>query len=144
MSKRGSVGARSRSRELLVQALYQKQITSHDLRELRRQFKERPEYARVDQQYFDSALTAICENEDSIISALDEFADRPMNQLDPVERAILSIGYYELLSVTEVPYRVVINEGVNLAKRFGAVDGHKYVNALLDKASGKLRIDEHK
>jgi len=143
MSKTKSVSKRVRSRELTVQALYQKQITGHDLRELRSQFKGRPEYKKVDQAYFDQALAAICENTDEIEKGIDEFADRPIEQLDPVERAILLLGYYELQSVVEVPYRVVINEAVNLAKRFGAVDGHKYINALLDRASKKLRPAEH-
>ena len=142
MSKKSSVGKRGRARELLVQALYQMQITGHDLRELRLQFKGRPEYERVDQDYFDAALDAICKQTDEIESGIDELADRPIEQLDPGERGILLLGYYELQSVAEVPYRVVINESVNLAKRFGAQDGHKYVNALLDRASKKLRPAE--
>ena len=142
MSKSGSKGKRGRARELLVQALYQMQITGHDLRELRSQFKARPEYESVDQEFFDEALASICENTDLIESSIDEFADRPIEQLDPVERAILLIGIYELQSVADVPYRVVINEAVNLAKRFGAEDGYKYINALLDRASKKLRPAE--
>ncbi len=142
MSKAGATGARRRARELLVQALYQMQITGHDLRELRSQFKGRPEYERVDQQYFDDALAAICNGIDSIQSGIDEFADRPVDQLDPVEKGILLLGYHELNSLVEVPYRVVINEAVDLAKRFGAEDGHKYINALLDRLSKKLRSAE--
>ena len=143
MSKSASKGKRGRARELLVQALYQMQITGHDLRELRSQFKGRPEYERVDQDYFDEALKTICENADVIESSIGEFADRPIEQLDPVERAILLLGVYEFQSVPDVPYRVVINEAVNLAKRFGAEDGYKYINALLDRASKKLRSAEH-
>lgn len=141
MSK--SAGARSRARELLVQALYQQQIAGHDLPELRRQFQERPEYERVDKKYFDDALAAVCDGADAISKKLDDFADRPIEQLDPVEKAILMLGYHELQSLADVPYRVVINEAVNLAKRFGAEDGHKYINALLDRASEQLRSAEH-
>ena len=72
-------------------------------------------------------------------SRIDEMADRPVDQLDPVEKGILLLGFYELGSKPDVPYKVVINESVNLAKRFGAVDGHKYINALLDKAAERLR-----
>jgi N utilization substance protein B len=139
-----STSARSRARELLVQALYQMQIAGHDLGELKKQFTERPEYKGTEQGYFDLALSSIASNTDVIEKGLDEFADRPMGQLDPVEKAILYVGYYELQSVAAVPYRVVINEAVNLAHRFGAEDGHKYINALLDKASVKLRPDEHR
>ena len=141
MSK--AVSARTRSRELLVQALYQMQITGHDLGELRSQFLARPDYQKVDQDYFDELLEAICSDVPAIESAIDEYADRPVNQLDPVEKSILFVGYHELSTVIDVPYKVVINEAVNLAKRFGAVDSHKYINALLDRASAKLRTAEH-
>lgn len=143
MSKPKTGGKRGRARILLVQALYQMQITGHDLRELRSQFAARPEFAGVDQDYFLEALTHICENQQDIESAMAEFADRPVEQLDPVERGILLLGLYELRSVMEVPYRVVINEAVNLAKRMGAQDGYKYINALLDRASKELRPAEH-
>lgn len=143
MSKSKAGGKRGRSRVLAVQALYQMQITGHDLRELRSQFTDRPEYERVDQDYFDDALKTICENREEIELGIAEFADRPVEQLDPVERGILLLGYYELQSVLNVPYRVVINEAVNLAKRMGAEDGYKFINALLDRASKKLRPAEH-
>ncbi len=142
MSKGTRISARTRARELLVQALYQMQITDHDSRELFSQFKVRDEYQRVDQDYFDDALSDICENLETLEEGIDEFADRPIEQLDPVERGILLLGYHELRSVPDVPFRVVINEAVMLAKRFGAEDGHKYVNALLDRASKKLRPEE--
>jgi N utilization substance protein B len=139
VAKSDSGGARSRARELIVQSLYQKQITGHDVRELLRQFHDRPDYKRVDQVYFDEVLKAVCAARDEIEKSIDELADRPIAQLDPVERGILLLGFYELQSRIDIPYKVVINESVNLAKRFGAVDGHKYINALLDRAAGKLR-----
>jgi N utilization substance protein B len=139
VSKSVSPGARVRARELIVQSLYQMQITGHDVVELLRQFHDRPEYNRVDQSYFDEGLKTICENREAIERNIDDLADRPLSQLDPVERAILLLGFYELQSQPGVPYKVVINESVNLAKRFGAVDGHKYINALLDRAVKKLR-----
>jgi N utilization substance protein B len=138
-SKSDSPGARSRARDLIVQSLYQKQITGHDHAELVAQFHERPDYQRVDQVYYDEALQSICDDTDSLEKTIDEFADRPLSQLDPVERGILLLGFYELRSKPDVPFKVVINESVNLAKRFGAIDGHKYINALLDKAVKKLR-----
>ena len=139
MSKTAQSGARSRARDLIVQTLYQRQITGHDVVELLRQFHDRPDYDRVDQSYYDEVLKAICENTEAIEKGIDEIADRPLSQLDPVERAILLLGFYELQSKPDVPYKVVINESVNLAKRFGAVDGHKYINALLDRAVTTLR-----
>jgi N utilization substance protein B len=142
MAKSDSAGARSRARELLLQALYQGQITGHDTRELLHQFHERPDYERVDQAYFDELLPAIWDDLDALRSGLAALADRPVEQLDPVELAILLIGYYELRSRSDVPFRAIINEAVNLAKRFGAEDGHKYVNAVLDKAVPALRPAE--
>jgi N utilization substance protein B len=139
MSKASKTGARSRARELIVQTLYQRQITGHDLVELLRQFHDRPDYERVDKRYYDEVLKAICASTEEIEQGIDTVADRPLSQLDPVERGILMLGYYELQSKPDVPYKVVINESVNLAKRFGAVDGHKYINALLDRLVKQLR-----
>lgn len=142
MSNAASSGARTRARELLLQALYQKQIAGHGKHELLEQFREQKAYARVDQAYFDDALAAICDSQPALESRLDCHIDRPREQLDPVEHAILLIGLFELESRMDVPYRVIINEGVNLARRFGASDGHKYVNACLDAAARSLRSNE--
>lgn len=139
MTKSKSPGARSRSRDLVVQALYQMQIAGHDEGELLQQFHERPDYQRVDKAYFDAVLSGICEQTSVLEESIDELADRPISQLDPVERGILLLGFYELRFNQDIPYKVVINESINLAKRFGAVDGHKYINALLDRAAKKFR-----
>lgn len=124
---------------MIVQSLYQMQITGTSEKELLAQFHERPDYARVDQEYFDEVLKGICRSTDELEKRIDEFADRPISQLDPVERGILLLGVYELKEKPDVPFKVVINESVNIAKRFGAVDGHKYINALLDRAVKELR-----
>lgn len=142
MSKAASTGARTRARELLLQALYQKQLAGHDSAELIRQFHEQVAYERVDQEYFDEALPAICKFQEALEKIIDALIDRPLVQLDPVERGILLIGVYELENRVDVPFRVVINEAVNLAKRFGATDGYKYINACLDVAAQSLRSAE--
>lgn len=142
MKKADSAGTRSRARELALQALYQRQITGHDKAELLKQFRERRDYAQVDQRYFDEILPAICDGFDELTEGISRYTDRPIVQLDPVELAVLLIGYYELESRIDVPYRAVINEAVNMARRFGAEDGHKYVNAVLDRAVKKLRPAE--
>lgn len=137
-----SAGARTRARELILQALYQKQLAGHDCAELVQQFREHTAYERVDQKFFAECLTAICEAQESLERSIDGLIDRPLDQLDPVEHAILLIGVYELESRADIPYRVVINECINLAKRFGAVDGHKYINACLDSAAKSSRQAE--
>jgi N utilization substance protein B len=142
MTHSSSTGARTRARELLVQALYQKQIAGHECAELLEQFHEQAAYKRVDQNFFDEALPFICESQAVLEQKIDALIDRPLGQLDPVELSVLLIGIYELESRVDVPYRVVINEGVNLAKRFGALDGHKYINACLDVAAQSLRSAE--
>ena len=144
MNNATSTGARTRARELLLQALYQKQIAGHDRRELLAQFREQTAYQRVDQAFFEELLSAICETEEGLEETVGGIIDRPLDQLDPVELGILLIGVYELQSRIDIPYRVVINEGVNLAKRFGAMDGHKYINACLDAAAQTLREVEVK
>jgi N utilization substance protein B len=127
---------------MIVQSLYQMQIAGHSESELLSQFRDRPDYERVDQKYFDEVLSAICRNTKKLEENIDKFADRPLSQLDPVERGILLLGFYELQEKPDVPFKVVINESVNLARRFGAVDSHKYVNALLDRAVKELRPDK--
>jgi N utilization substance protein B len=144
MSGPTSTGARTRARELLLQALYQKQIAGHDRRELLSQFREQVAFDRVDQDFFEEHLRAICDSQVELQQRITGLVDRPLDQLDPVELAILLIGVYELQSRIDIPYRVVINECVNLARRFGAVDGHKYINACLDAAAKSLRQVEVK
>jgi N utilization substance protein B len=96
-------------------------------------------FSGVDPKYFQELVLKIPPLSGELEQILVPFADRPMNQLDPVERSILLIGAYELRERPDIPYRVVINEAVELAKFYGAEDGHRYVNAILDKASETLR-----
>jgi len=138
-TKGKGAGARTRARELMVQALYQKQIAGHATAELVEQFHDQVAYERVDQPFFDEQFPAISDSQDTLEQQIDELIDRPLKQLDPVELAILLIGVYELESRIDIPYRVVINECVNLAKRFGSIEGHKYINACLDLAAKSLR-----
>ena len=137
--KTKGAGARTRARELMVQALYQKQIAGHSTSELVAQFHEQVAYERVDQPFFDEQFPAISNSQEELEKKVDELIDRPLQQLDPVELAILLIGVYELESRIDIPYRVVINECVNLAKRFGSIEGHKYINACLDLAAKSFR-----
>ncbi len=128
----------------MVQALYQKQIAGHECSEIIAQFHEQAAYQRVDQEFFDVTFKEICQTQSDLEGTISGLIDRPLQQLDPVEFGILLIGVFELQNRIDIPYRVVINEGVNLAKRFGATDGHKYINACLDKAAQSLREVEIK
>ncbi len=134
-SGRDRVQARAAARKLLVQALYQWHLSRLPAAELAAQYESTPEFARADQEYFRAALAAICAEGSGIDEDLARHSDIAPARLDPVEHAILALGLWELMARPEVPYRVVINEGIELAKRFGATDGHRYVNAVLDRAS---------
>ncbi|HVN42775.1 MAG TPA: transcription antitermination factor NusB [Steroidobacteraceae bacterium] len=134
--------ARSLSRRLALQALYQWLLTGHDLAELRNQYAADEGYREVDAEYFAGLLQGTVEGAAELDALLAELIDRPVAQLDPVEHAVLLIGLHELGHCPGVPYRVVINEGVELAKKFGATDGHKFVNAVLDRAARRLRAAE--
>ncbi|MBM3203665.1 transcription antitermination factor NusB, partial [Candidatus Woesearchaeota archaeon] len=122
-----------------LQALYQWQLTRDDLSEIERQFLEEREMNKVDLAYFQELLHRIPAELDRIDAVVLEFAERKLSELDPVERAIARISAYELLYRPEIPYRVVINEGINLSKTFGAAESHKYVNSLLDRIARKTR-----
>src|ERR1700674_5904515 len=98
---------------------------------------------RADGEYFQALIAAITRSHDELDAALAPLLDRSPAQLDPVEHALLLIGSYELQHRPEVPFRVVINEAVNLARRFGATDGHKFVNGVLDRAARLWRLEEH-
>ncbi len=139
---RERVNARGATRKLLVQALYQWQLARQPPGELIAQFAAAPEFARADPEYFGEAISAICSDAARIDEELRQHSDIAPDRLDPVEHAILQLGLWELMTRPDVPYRVVINEAVELAKRFGATEGHRYVNAVLDRASRSYRAGE--
>lgn len=134
--------ARSLARKLAMQALYQWQLTQQTAAEIKQQYLESEDSAGVDEDHFVELLTQVIARNEQITGALKPFVDRPLEQLDPVEAAILMIGMYELQQRLDIPYRVVINEGVDLCKRFGATDAHKYINAVLDRAAREIRAAE--
>ena len=134
--------ARSYARRLAMQALYQWQLTGQSVAEISKQFAESEEFGSSNQEYFQELTEACVSRHEELDAVIAKYVDRPVAQLDPVEHSILLIGTYELVDKLEVPYKVVINEAVELAKKFGATDGHKYVNALLDRAAREIRHDE--
>ena len=136
--------ARTNARKAAVQALYQWQMAGQSLSEIERQFLEEERLKDAQKSYFVELFYGVPKNLDAIDQALSEFVDRPVDAIDPVERAILRIGVYELLYRLNMPYRVVLNEGINLAKDFGADGSHKYVNGILDKVAQQKRAVEIK
>jgi N utilization substance protein B len=141
-SSRHATRARSAARRQLVQALYQWQLASQPWQDVYQQFAAQPEFGQADVEYFREALMQIAVGREALDAELAQHAEIAPAQLDPVEHAILFMGLWELMQRPDVPYRVVINESVELAKRFGATDGHKFVNAVLDRASRVHRAPE--
>jgi transcription antitermination protein NusB len=135
--------ARSLARRLAVQALYQLQINPRSWEDTQQQYVVDPESERADLAYFRELLAAIAPNREALDSRLAGLCEIPPAELDPIEHAVLWLGLHELESRPELPYRVALTEAVQLAKQFGATDGHKFVNAVLDRAARELRPHEY-
>jgi N utilization substance protein B len=135
-------GSRRRSREFALQALYQWLLNGDEAEALCIQVAESKDYARADTGYFQQLARGVIQRAGELHAALQPFLDRTAQQLSPIEHALLLIGAYELMYVPDVPYRVAINEAVELAKAYGGTDGHKYVNGVLDKLAAQTRQAE--
>jgi N utilization substance protein B len=135
--------ARSLARRLALQALYQLQINPQSSQDTHLQFAADPQAERVDRDYFRALLVAIADNREVLDSSIAQFSEIPPAKLDPIEHAALWLGIHELQFCPELPYRVALAEAVQLAKDFGATDGYKFVNAVLDRAAKELRSQEY-
>ena len=135
---------RREARKLATQALYQCHMAKQSLNEIEAQFRVDNDFSDIDGAYFREILHGVPAKKDDIDAALKPCLDTPLEELDPVELAVLRLSTWEFLMRVDVPYRVVINEGVELAKIFGATDGHKFVNGVLDKLAPQVREAEVK
>jgi len=134
--------ARSNARKNVVQALYQWQMTGTSVIEIERQFSESDRLKNVQRSYFSELLRGVPKELAAIDDALKMFVDRPVEKIDPVERAILRMSIFELFHRLDIPYRVILNEAVSLSKLYGAEDGYKYINGVLDKIAHRYRSTE--
>jgi len=134
--------ARRRARRLLAQALYQWQLGGADAAEIERQFRSTDEFARVDAEFFSEVLRGVVECAEALDARIAPLLDRRLSELDHVERALLRLGTFELCHRIDVPWRVVIDECVALARTFGAEQSHKYINAVLDAIARSERAAE--
>lgn len=132
-------GNRRLSRELALRALYQWRLTGDDMARLLVQTEEAEEYPDANVEFLKALLEGVLAEAAALDQALSKHLDRPVDQLSPIEYAVLLIGAYELRHSLDVPYKVAINEAVNLAKAYGGTDGHKYVNGVLDKLAHEVR-----
>ncbi|MCG6971332.1 MAG: transcription antitermination factor NusB [Gammaproteobacteria bacterium] len=134
--------ARHLARKRAVQALYMWELTGGDVSDIESQFLVEHDMKNVDLKYFKELLHQVPAKVEELDEHISPLLDRPFSELDPVECAIMRLGVYEFQHRIDIPYRVVINEAVELAKIFGAEEGHKYVNSILDKVAKKLRSVE--
>jgi N utilization substance protein B len=142
MKQTSAFEPRSRARRRALQALYQWQITGQEAAEILRQFRAVQDMKGVDEAYFEALLCGIVAGQEGLDEELQPFLDRPIGQVDLMERVVLRIGAFELLNCPDLPFRVVLDECVDLAHRFGSEQGHSYVNAVLDRAARQWRSAE--
>ncbi len=140
---RSGVAGRSRARRLALQAIYQWQLSGTDPEEILRQFHESPDSGHPDQAYFEALVRGVTAEVARLDAILQPALDRPAEQVDPVERALLRLATWELGHRPDVPYAVVLDEAVALARKFGAEQGHRFVNGVLDQVARRLRPVEH-
>lgn len=131
--------ARRRARECAVQALYSWQISRNDIADVEYQFLAEQDVKDVDVAYFRELLSGVATNSKYLDDLMTPYLSRQLDELGQVEKAVLRVSLYELAKRDDVPYKVAINEGIELAKTFGAEDSHKFVNGVLDKAAPHIR-----
>jgi len=136
------LAARSRARRRALQALYAWQMSGSKMPAVIDQFRDEQDMEVADLEYFEDLLHGVEKHVDELDEALKPYIDREVAQIDPIERAALRLAAYELKYRPDVPYRVVINEAIEVTKRFGADHGHSYVNGVLDKLAAQLRVVE--
>jgi N utilization substance protein B len=134
--------ARRRSRELATQGLYQWLLSGSPAEEITTQLRGAQGFDKADYAHLEALLQGVIRDSAALSADIAPCLDRPIEQLSPVERAVLLVAAFELKNHLDIPYRVIINEAVELAKTFGGADGYKYVNGVLDKLSARLRADE--
>lgn len=126
-----------------MQALYQWDLSGNNLKDIEVQFLQDEDFSKADRDYFHELLHEVPARLDEVEAAFSAYLDRPVQEMDPVERAVLRMATYELMVRIDVPYKVVINESVNLTKKFGAEQAHRYINGVLDKTARALRAAEY-
>ena len=133
---------RHRAREFALQGVYQWLMNQESATKINAHLREAHGFDKADEELFDTLLSGTIRNASELRASFSAMVDRPIEELSPIEHAVLLLGSFELAHLPEVPYRVVINEAVELTKSFGGIDGHKYVNGVLDKLALTLRAEE--
>ena len=141
-AKAPAKSSRRRARELALQGIYQWRLTGGEVVQIEKQIREEKGMGRYDAEFFSVLLRGVLGQHTDLEKLVMPHLDRPLSELSPVEFAVLLLGAFELFNLPEIPYRVIINEAVELAKTFGGTDGHKFVNGVLDKLALQVRAVE--
>ncbi|MGO8754382.1 MAG: transcription antitermination factor NusB [Gallionellaceae bacterium] len=141
-AKAPAKSTRHRARELALQGIYQWRLSGNDAVQIEKQIAEEKGLGRFDAGFYSQLLRGVLAQPAELLAAISPHLDRPLDELSPIEYSVLLLAAYELLHLPEIPYRVVINEAVELAKSYGGTDGYKYVNGVLDKLAARARAVE--
>ena len=134
--------ARRRAREFVLQGLYQWRVGGADEASIEAYAPEMEGFAKADREFFVGTLRGVMGQQQALVERISSHIDRPFGELSPIEACVLMLGSFEMVNHPETPYRVIINEAIELTKAFGGTDGHKYVNGVLDKIAAIVRPDE--
>ena len=141
-SRKKKINNRRKSRELVMKSVYRGLVNQIDITQIKKDIQEDPDFIRADQDLYEEMLSGVFKNMDSLKQEIELYIDRSYEELSPIELSIIHFSLYELKYSASVPYKVVINEAVEIAKTFGGADGYKYINGILNKAAKVNRANE--
>ena len=141
-SRKKKINNRRKSRELVMKSVYRGLVNQIDITQIKKDIQEDPDFIRADQDLYKEMLSGVFKNMDSLKQEIELYIDRSYEELSPIELSIIYFSLYELKYSASVPYKVVINEAVEIAKTFGGADGYKYINGILNKAAKVNRANE--
>ena len=136
------INNRRKSRELIMKSIYRGLVNQFDIKQIKKDIHDDPDFIRADEDLYNEITKGVFENFEKLKSELSTYLDRPYEELSPIELSIIYSSLYELKYSSSVPYKVIINEAIEVAKSFGGVDGYKYINGVLNQAAEKNRKSE--
>ena len=142
--RKKKISNRRKSRELVMKSIYRGLVNQIDINQIKKDIQEDPDYIRADQDLYEEMLLGVFKNIDSLNQEIESYIDRSYDELSPIELSIIYFSLYELKYSVSVPYKVVINEAVEIAKTYGGADGYKYINGILNQAAIANRSNEVK
>ena len=143
-SRKKKINNRRKSRELVMKSVYRGLVNQIDITQIKKDIQDDPDFIRADQDLYEEILSGVFKNIDSLKQEIESYIDRSYEELSPIELSIIYFSLYELKYSMSVPYRVVINEAVEIAKTYGGADGYKYINGILNQAAKANRVNEVK